>query len=376
MSREAERQARLVLSRVTEPGTAKVRGLVDEIGAVALRDHLAADRGRSGPSEVAQRIAALEPERELDRARRTGLRYVIPGDPEWPRGLDDLDVAEMLGDVGGAPLGVWVRGPMRLAALGSAVAIVGSRSATSYGVTAALDLAAALAQQGVTVVSGAAFGIDQAAHRGALGAGGTTVAVLASGADRPYPVAHTELISYIAEHGAVMSEMPPGYAPMRNRFLSRNRIIAALASGTVVVEAAARSGALNTAGWTARLSRPLMAMPGPIGSGASRGTNELIRAGGATLVTSADDVLELLARMGEKEPVVPRGPEIPRDALSRRQSRVLDAVPSRRPVGEEAIARTASLSVAVVSQELAELHDRGFVESVDDGWRITDLARQ
>lgn len=373
---EAERHARLVLSRVIEPGRRKVHQLVGEIGAVALRDHLLADRTRSGPTEVAARILEVEPVRVLAQAERVGARYVIPGDAEWPSWLDRLDVCEPSGEVGGAPLGLWVRGPVRLDSLADSVAIVGSRSATSYGTTAAQDLAAALARHGRTVVSGAAFGIDHAAHHGALAAGGITAAVLASGVDRPYPTAHREMINYIAEHGAVISEMPPGYAPMRNRFLSRNRIIAALACGTVVVEAAARSGALNTAGWAGRLSRPLMAMPGPVGSGASQGTHDLIRSGGAALVTGVDDVLEQVGQLGDHYSPSPRGPLRVRDELSPAQSRILDAVPVRNPASAAAIARTASLGSAVAEHELPRLRDLGLVEEGEAGWTLSSLGRE
>ena len=201
------------------------------------------------------------------------------------------------------------------------------------------------------------------------------MAVLASGADRPYPTAHREMINYIAEHGAVVSEMPPGYAPMRNRFLSRNRVIAALACGTLVVEAAARSGALNTAGWAGRLMRPLMATPGPVGSGTSHGTHDLTRNGGAVLVTGVDDVLEQLSSVGEHYAPSPRGEEKARDRLSHLQSRVLDAVPVHSPASVEAIANTASLAVQVTAHELDELLDQGFVDLGEAGWRLAERAR-
>ncbi|WP_235737603.1 DNA-processing protein DprA [Nocardioides alcanivorans] len=372
---EAERHARLVLSRVIEPGTVKVHRLVSDVGPVALRDHLANDRHLGEPTEVAARIAEVDPVRTLEQARRLGIRYVVPGDDEWPASVERLDAADPLHDIGGSPLGLWVRGPVRLDELVDSVAVVGSRSATSYGMATAQELAGGIAQDGRIVVSGAAFGIDYAAHRGALAAGGRTVAVLACGADRPYPTAHRELISYIAEHGAVVSEMPPGYAPMRNRFLSRNRVIAALSAGTVVVEAAARSGALNTAGWAGRLMKPLMAMPGPINSGTSRGAHDLIRSGAAVLATCVEDVLEQLSAVGEAYSPVLRGPEAVRDRLNRDQARILEAVPVHRPASADAIARTASLGSTVAKDALAELRELGLVVEDDRGWRLGDRAR-
>lgn len=171
------------------------------------------------------------------------------------------------------------------------MAVVGSRAATSYGTQQATELSRDLAAMGHTVISGLAYGVDQAAHRGALLAGGPTIAVMPGGADRPYPAAHAPLLEAIAERGLVVSEAPPGAAPTRTRFLARNRITAGLAEGTVVVEGAVRSGALNTAHWTATLHRPVMGVPGPVTSAASAGVNQLIRRGSATAVANAQDVI-------------------------------------------------------------------------------------
>jgi len=175
-------------------------------------------------------------------------------------------------------IGAASQGDLRQATANS-VAVVGSRAATSYGQEMASDLGRDLASMGQTIISGAAYGIDQAAHRGALVAGGSTIAVLPCGADRAYPAAHAELLDAIAQRGLVVSEGPPGTAPTRARVLARSRIVAALAEGTVVVEGAVRSGALNTAHWTTNLHRPVMGMPG--------GVHRLIRLGEATMVTNA-----------------------------------------------------------------------------------------
>ena len=254
-----------VLSRIGEPGDPRLTDLVHELGGEtvlgSLRDQ-AADRELG--ADLAERLEAVDPARELDRASTQGIRFVVPGDEEWPTALDGLAHAPHLHERGGVPVGLWCRGPLRLdEATESAVAVVGSRSATTYGADVAADIAATLARASWSVVSGAAFGIDQAAHRGALANRGPTVAVLACGADRAYPAAHRNLIDYIADVGLVVSEAPPGCAPTRIRFLARNRVIAALARGVVVVEAAVRSGALNTASWAAGLGRAVMGVPGP-----------------------------------------------------------------------------------------------------------------
>jgi DNA processing protein len=370
-----ERLARLALSRLGEPGGLRMAGLVAEVGAETLYAKLLSGRDAHGMrNDVAARLAHIEPERDLDRAVRRGIRWIVPGDPEWPPSLDDLDAAAPLQALGGAPLGLWVRGPLRLDTLPTPVAVVGSRSATTYGTEVAAELGAGLARAGATVVSGAAFGIDQAAHRGALAADGPTVAVLACGVDRAYPASHQQLLDHVGEHCAIVSELAPGCAPMRVRFLSRNRVIAALSRGTVVVEAAVRSGALNTASWTARLNRTLMGVPGPVTSAPSEGVHQLIRSGAATLVTGAGDVLELTGQMGEHLTEVPRAPETPRDRLTRRQQRVLDAVPVVRPAPADSIARAAGLGPSEVVSALDVLLGSGLVERLPTGWRLAEQA--
>jgi DNA processing protein len=372
-----DRLARLALSRLGEPGALKMAGLVAELGAERLYAELLAGRDARGlRNEVAARLEDMEPERDLERATRLGIRWVVPGDPEWPAALDDLEGAEPLHRMGRAPLGLWVRGPLRLDALPAPVAVVGARSATTYGTDVAAELAAGLARAGSTVVSGAAFGIDQAAHRGALAGDGPTVAVLACGVDRAYPTAHRRLLGHLAEHGAVVSELAPGCAPTRLRFLARNRVIAALARGTVVVEAAVRSGALNTASWTLALNRPVMGVPGPVTSAPSEGVHQLIRSGAATLVSRAEDVLELTGQMGEHLVETARAPTRPRDRLDRRQQRVLEAVPLVQPAPSDSVARTAGLEPAEVRSALDVLLRRGLVEQLPTGWRLADGAGQ
>jgi DNA processing protein len=371
-----ERLARAALSRLGEPGDLRMTALVNDLGAVRVHEHLSGERDLRGVlTDLAARLASLDPVRDLEMADRLGIRFVIPGDPEWPAQVDDLAHAEPVQERGGVPLGLWVRGPLRLDQHRDAVAIVGSRSATTYGEGVASRLASDLAQHGVTIVSGAAFGIDKAAHRGALGGGGATIAVLACGVDRVYPLAHKALLDHLADHGAVVSELPPGSAPTRSRFLARNRLIAALTRGTIVVEAAVRSGALNTANWADRLSRPLMAVPGPVTSAQSAGVHQLVRAGSAQLVTSGADAREILGVAGTHLLVEPRALQKARDKLRPRDARVLEAVPVSRPAEVESIARTAGLGLIEVQSALVRLARDDFVEKLPAGWQLGEAAR-
>jgi len=291
---DADRLARVTLSRTIEPGDLRVTGLVNELGASKVLGYLeaAADVESHWGFALAQELSRVDPAQVLEQAAGHGIRFIVPGDAEWPTQLDALRNAGALHDRGGEPVGLWVRGAHDLRQLaGNAVAVVGSRAATSYGTEQATELSRDLAKMGHTVISGAAYGVDQAAHRGALLAGGPTIAVMPCGVDRPYPTAHAQLLDTIAERGLVVSEAPPGTVPTRTRFLARNRITAGLAEGTVVVEGAVRSGALNTAHWTTNLHRPLMGVPGPVSSAASTAVNQLIRLGHASAVTTAQDVV-------------------------------------------------------------------------------------
>jgi DNA processing protein len=372
-----ERLARVALSQLSEPGSPKLSRMTAELGAVDLYAALLAERDPGGVrTDVAVRLAEADPVRDLERATRLGIRFVIPSDDEWPTQLADLAHAEPLQERGGVPIGLWVRGPLPLSELTRSVAVVGSRSATSYGADAAAEVAATAARAEHTVVSGAAFGIDQAAHRGALALQGKSVAVLACGVDRAYPAAHKPLLDHLATEHAVISEAAPGWAPTRIRFLSRNRLIAALARGTVVVEAAVRSGALNTANWATRLNRPLMGVPGPVTSAPSQGVHQLIRTGAATLVTSGQDVLELLGAAGEHVVEEPRGPERSRDRLTPRQQQVLDAVPVASGARSDSIARTAGIGLIEVQGALTRLLKLELVEQCPAGWRLAEAARR
>ncbi len=311
----------------------------------------------------AARLGEVPPERTLDAWRQDGIRLVIPGDAEWPGQLD------VLGDA--RPWGLWVRGntDLRYACLRS-VSVVGTRAATAYGAHVCTELAISLAERGWTVVSGGAYGIDGCAHRGALAAHGTTIAILACGVDCAYPPGHTELFREVREHGATVSEWPPGRMPTRHGFLVRNRVIAALSRGTVVVEAALRSGALNTARHACDQGRPLMAVPGPVTSAQSAGCHEAIREWGAVCVTGARDVVEMLSFAGDGPAQQPRGPVLPRDLLDKVTSRVLEAVPARAGRGPARIAATAGVDFDTVMSCLGALAAAGFVERCDRGWRL------
>ncbi|GGT29507.1 DNA-processing protein DprA [Streptomyces chromofuscus] len=362
---------RVFLTRVIEPG--------DEVAGRWVRDWGVGEVVRrlrgggtplTGVSETRwagwrARARRAEPERDLDVARAAGVRFVRPGDAEWPGQLDDLGY--------GRPLGLWVRGPasLRMWALRS-VAVVGARACTEYGAHMAVTLACGLAERGWVVVSGGAYGVDGAAHRGALGAGGATVAVLACGVDRPYPRGHARLIGRIAEQGLVVGELPPGDHPTPSRFIVRNRVIAALTRGTVVVEAACRSGSLVTARAAQRLGRHTMGVPGPATSAQSAGVHELLR-GEATLVTDAAEVVELVGDMGELAPVR-RGPVLPRDLLAPGARQVLAALPARDSATAEEIARGAPTTEDDAIARLYELRALGYVERHGDGWKLTRQA--
>lgn len=369
---DPEREARLVLSVVGEPGDPRLLSLVAEVGPVEV---LAALRGQGERGELrdalADRLSSARPHDVLAAAARQGIRFVVPGDEEWPGSLVGLDQAPLLHERGGVPVGLWVRGPLRLAdACAGGVAVVGARSATAYGTREAGEIGGAVAAEGRAVISGAAFGIDQAAHRGALAVHGPTVAVLACGVDRAYPLAHEALLALIADEGLIVSEAAPGCAPTRIRFLARNRLIAALAQGVVVVEAAVRSGALNTANWADALNRTVMGVPGPVTSAASQGVHQLIRTRNALLVTDGHDVLEAVSAAGEHVGVHLQEPERPRDRLDLNQRQVLDAVPVVRGATAVTIARAAGLAPATVHRVLEDLVETGLVERSSGRWRL------
>lgn len=379
---EQERLARLALSRVVEPGSREVhdqlqRRPASEVWAAVRAGSPLGQLGQQALEGIATRAAGYDPRHDLDRLAGVGARVVCPGDPEWPDGLV-WEAGVMGGEVKqmAPPWALFVRGPHDLREVcGRAVALVGARAASPYGTFVASELAFGVSEAGFAVVSGGAYGIDGAAHRAALTAQvAPTVAVLACGVDIAYPRGHDRLLAQITSEGLLVSEVPPGSAPTRIRFLVRNRIIAALSAGTVVVEAARRSGSLSTAGRALDLNRQLMAVPGPVTSAQSAGCHDLIRSGKAAVVTSAPEVLELVGAAGEHLTPALRGAVHPRDGLDETVRRVLDAVPVQTLVGVARIARSAGVSALVVQQVLPPLLVAGLVEQVDGAWRLTALG--
>lgn len=427
---DAEVLARAAWSLVAEPGDATAGAVVGALGApAALRwatwavgvppaqaaerlRRLARGRGADGapgpPAGAtvrvlaralprwAPRLVGLDPRPALDALAGRGGTLLVPGGPGWPDAVADLGPL--------APLCLWVRSSVPLGDLARrSAAVVGARAATPYGERVATDLGAGLADRGVTVVSGGAFGIDVAAHRGALVAGGPTVALLAGGVDRPSPEGNRHVLERLLdEGGALVAESPPGTPPTRSRFLHRNRLIAALAGATVVVEAAWRSGALSTAARAADLLRPVGAVPGPVTSMASAGCHRLLRDGAAVCVTDAAEVAELLAPAGDAS----AGTDVPSDSLPGAPhdsshdgprcvgdgrapageapaqhdarsvpGRVADALLRSRPLGTAEVARRAGLSEREVLGALGRLELEGAVRRGDGGWSPTRTQR-
>lgn len=371
---DAEREARKMMSRLAEPGDADACHLVREYSALALLERLRSGRGSTSKlSDWSERLGSADLQLICDRASSVGARYICPGDPEWPTRLDDLAlVDESTADRrGGAPFGLWVRGAGDLAATCSrSVAIVGARAATAYGEHVAGDMAAECGERGFAVVSGGAYGIDAAAHRGALAAGRPSVAVLAGGVDKLYPSGNTRLLERLMAAGLVVAEAAPGCTPTKSRFLVRNRLIAAVSLGVVVVEAALRSGSLNTARWARDLNRSVMGVPGPVTSTASAGVHELLRQPESVLVTDADEVIEQLSPVGSGPAVAKSGQISARDRLDSRSRCLLDAVPVYDAASARSIAATAGLERADVEQRLQGLRGMGLVVADGHGWRL------
>ncbi len=371
-----DRLARVWLSARTEPGDPVVAAMVAAAGAEATLERLASGRV---PARVVGPVPA-DPEpydtaaSVLADAEARGLGWVCPGDDDWPPRLDDLTGILDPSGRGGVPPGLWVRGAGRLAALtDQAVAVVGARASTEYGNEVAGEIAADLAEAAITVVSGAAYGIDASAHRGALAVRGPTLAVLACGADVAYPRGHETLLQRIADQGLVVSEAAPGQHPTKVRFLARNRLIAAMASAAVVVEAAWRSGALSTLRWAGELGRAALAVPGPVTSVLSAGVHLALRERRAELVTNAADVRAHLAPIGAS--ALPgsadwnRGDRRPLDDLDAVSRAVLEAVPADRAADAATLAEATGGTEETTLAALGTLFAAGLVERTGDGWR-------
>lgn len=295
---------------------------------------------------------------------------ITPLDEDWPLALDDLGLHR--------PALLWFRGRRERVGLArDAVSIVGARASTGYGEHVTMEVATELAERHVTVVSGAAYGIDGMAHRAALAGEGLTMAVLAGGIDRLYPSGHHTLLRRIVDVGIVMSELPCGFAPTKWRFLQRNRLIAALGRATVVVEAGWRSGSLNTANHALELGRPVGAVPGPVTSAASAGCHRLLRETPAVCVTTADEVIAL-AGITRRAPGEPGGSEATRvdgdegggaqESLEPEVVRLCDALAERRPRDLDELARSSGMSHGDVRSSLGIAALRGLVRETPQGW--------
>jgi DNA processing protein len=361
--RAVEVFARGAWTGIAEPGDGVAGALVATVGAPAALALVQGNSGIAEQPEVREGLARWRPrfdpdvaERAFRNAAHLGIRLLVPGDLEWPSGLDDLGPH--------APLALWcLGGSDPLASLDRSIALVGARAATGYGERVATEAACGLADRGFAVVSGAAYGIDGSAHRAALASGGTTVAVLAGGLDRFYPSGHAQLLARIAREGAVLSELPCGFAPTKWRFLQRNRLIAAISCATVVLEAGARSGSLNTAGHAAALGRPLGAVPGSVFSATSAGCHRLLREYDAVCVRDAADMAELAGVPDGRLPL--DGLEPAADPL---EQRVLDAL-GRTPRSTAELARRAGVSVSDARSALGLLQLGGGAEETALGWR-------
>ncbi|MCQ9384925.1 DNA-processing protein DprA [Brevibacterium moorei] len=393
-----QRRATALLMHLTEPGRPTLKAACLQLGAEDTLELITG--GRDTAIDALQAIVAeqgMEPdgvrlrnEWETWNARlplvnldndaallRTGrARLVIPGDAEWPHALDDLGLF--------APLGLWVRGGLPLnRALVAPIAIVGTRAATEYGLALTRTVVMDLVGHGHTVVSGGALGIDAVAHAAALDAAAaraatepeadvpSTVAVMACGIDQWYPKQNSALLDEVAARSAVVTELPPGATAMRHRFLDRNRIIAALSLGTIVMEAGWRSGSFSTANKASGLMRPVGAFPGSVFNGESAGCHKIIREGQAVLVSTAAEVRELVGGIGEladtegpAQPVLTR----PTDGMSPEQLRLYSALPLRGGVDPTVLAVKAGITHRQAMAALAELELTGHAEHSAAGW--------
>lgn len=383
------RDARIALGRVIEPRDTIGHLLVAALGPAAAWESICGHRGLDGEqqrllveavaasgSQVrgtlgsaaerwSARAAVVDVGADKGAAEAVGAWLCVPEDPDWPQELELLGLE--------APLCLWGRGTRT--GLGSwprrAVAVVGSRDTTSYGRSVTFDLAGALASRGWSVVSGGAYGVDEAAHRAALATGTTavpTVAVMAGGVDRLYPRGNADLLERVAAEGLVLSEASPGTMPARYRFLDRNRLIACLSAGTVLTESRWRSGAQSTAHHANRLSKPVGAVPGSVHSAASAGCHRLIREGAAVLVTEVDDVLSLLGPLGAAPEAAPAVQAQLFDGLSRQDRMLADALPLGRPVSVDALAATSGLPARSLLGALRRLERDGLARERDGLW--------
>lgn len=401
-----ERQARAIWTAIAQPGEPVVGQVIGHFGVMEALERvkfLAAKLPEIDdmiirtvfqparlPASVAQvegwamRLRELNLEMEYQLLSRDGGTLVVPGDAAWPMMADDLGMV--------APLALWVRGnPRALQALApeGAVALVGARCATHYGTDIAQEIAYELGERGIWVISGGAYGIDAAAHQGALASRGKTISVQAGGLGELYPAMNARLFSQIQQTGAIVSEAPPSQRPAKHLFLTRNRIISALSQVVVVVEAGERSGAMSTANHGAEQGRQVAAVPGPVTSAASIGCHRLIREG-AALVTNAEEILELMFPLNAVKQNVHGGgaaaAEPPRNSagqipapslfagLSSDGVKVIDSLSKTAWKSLEQVARGAGLGTRTVQSELGLMELDGKVETRNGRYRLGAAA--
>ncbi|MXP46862.1 DNA-protecting protein DprA [Altererythrobacter luteolus] len=345
---QAEAFARIRLLRSPNIGPVTYRHLLARFGAATAAIDALPDIGKKGGR--AYRPAQRERiETEIAATRKAGAKYLFHDSPDYPELLRELDSAP--------PIVTW-RGKMKIAAR-PCVAMVGARNASAAAIKLSREFAHGLADAGMTVVSGLARGIDGAAHQGAMPA---TIGVIASGIDIAYPPQHGELQEQIANEGLLIAEQPPGTEPRGSHFPSRNRIIAGLASGTLVVEAAPKSGSLITARLAGEAGREVMAIPGSPLDARSQGCNQLIR-DGAVLVQSVDDVIELLSGFeGQPRSRFRENATLDfdfGDELSDAEPANISAMLSTAPIGVDELIRQSGESAGAVHISLMELEISG-----------------
>lgn len=377
MTGDAARAAHVALASLPKVGPARLRALLGHAGGAEAAWHLVRAgrlddvdlRAGTGHAELARHLRAaarsIDPAAVLQQHRSAGVSVLLPGDAGWPAAFDvDPEPPEVL----------FARGDVALLHE-SAVAVVGTRRCTAAGAAVAGRLGADLTAAGVHVVSGLALGIDGAAHRGALAAGGRPVGVVGSGLDRVYPGRHRRLWADVAEEGVLVSEAALGRPPERWRFPARNRLIAALALAVVVVESRARGGSLSTVAEALERDRTVLAVPGPVLAEQAAGTNQLLSEGALV----ARDALDVLVAIGSAAPARPpgapaggvrstAGPGLPAELAEDRSTRAVAAALAPVPVGVERLAATAGLGVAEVLTALARLEAAGLARRVGGGY--------
>jgi DNA processing protein len=341
----------LAISRVPYIGPARIERLLQTFGSLSVawsapREALRVALEPRSLSELLAARSRINPAGELERLTRAGISVVHPGHPSYPR---------LLAEISGRPSILYVRGALAPADNAS-VAIVGTRRATPYGRQVAERIATELAQAGITVVSGLARGVDAAAHRAALEAGGRTIAVLGSGPDVIYPAEHRRLAEQILESGAILSELSPGAKPDAQNFPARNRIVSGMSLGTLIVEAPSRSGALITASFAADQGREVFVIPGSVFTPSAEGTNALLR-DGARLVRDGADILDDLG-LGGNGPVVTQS----RMSLDDDERKLLAALGKEARHIDE-LAEEAELPAGAVSALMLTMELKGLVRN-------------